>query len=190
MDVWVARSPDDQSWWTLPIRGKAELTPAGLGLSDPYHTRFDVLYDRFLTFAELQQLPTDPAALEAYILAIPPHHPDLPVVPVSDRLFDACIALAETPAPPDVRAAAFRLLAGLPDLTALGQVTDALGRPGVGVSNSDFDGEEMIIDPSTGTLLALENFANVGGKMEMTDYQATVVAAWTDTVQPPAPIAS
>ena len=183
LDDWVARSPNDPSWFIL---GKSPLAQAGLGSSDPYHTRFDVL-DRFLTFAELQQLPTDPAGLEAYLLAIPPDHPDLPEVPVSERLFTACLELAEAPAEPVVRAAAFRLLSELPDLTALGRVHDPLGRIGVGVANSrpGNPGQELIIDPVSGSLLAFEDVSSVDGHVVVTHYEALLESGWTNIVQPP-----
>jgi hypothetical protein len=182
LDDWVALSPNDPSWFIL---GSSPLAQAGSGLNDPYHTRFDVL-DRFLTFAELQQLPTDPGGLEAYLLAIPPHHPNLPVVPVSERLFTACLELAEVPAKPAVRAAAFRLLSGLPDLTALGRVRDPLGRTGVGIGNSRFGnpGQELIIDPVTGSLLAFEDLSSVDGHVMVTHYEALVESGWTSNVQP------
>jgi hypothetical protein len=183
LDDWVARSPNDPSWFIL---GRSPLAQAGSGLNDPYHTRFDVL-DRFLTFAELQQLPTDPGGLEAYLLAIPPHHPNLPVVPVSERLFTACLELAEVPAKPAVRAAAFRLLSGLPDLTALGRVRDPLGRTGVGIGNSRFGnpGQELILDPATGSLLVFEDLSRVDGHVTVTYYEALVDSGWTNNVQPP-----
>jgi hypothetical protein len=183
LDDWIALSPNDPSWFIL---GRSPLAQAGSGLNDPYHTRFDVL-DRFLTFAELQQLPTDPGGLEAYLLAIPPHHPNLPVVPVSERLFTACLDLAEVPAKPAVRAAAFRLLSGLPDLTALGRVRDPLDRTGVGIGNSRFGdpGQELIIDPITGSLLAFEDLSSVDGHVMVTQYEALVESGWTNNVQPP-----
>ncbi|MGD0193836.1 MAG: CU044_5270 family protein [Candidatus Dormibacteria bacterium] len=183
LDDWIARSPNDPSWFIL---GKSPLAQAGSGSSDPYHTRFDVL-DRFLTFAELQQLPNDPAGLEAYLLAIPPDHPNLPQVPVSERLFTACLELAEVPAQPAVRAAALRLLSGLPDLTALGRVPDPLGRIGVGISNASFGnpGQELIIDPVTGSLLGFEDVSSVDGHVVVTHYEALLESGWTNTVQPP-----
>jgi hypothetical protein len=177
-DDWVARSPNDPSWFIL---GDSPLAKAGSGLTDPYHTRFDVL-NRFLTYAELQRLPTDPGELEGYLLAIP-----LPPIPVSDRLFGACLRLAEIPAKPAVRAAAFRLLSGLPGLTALGRVRDPLGRIGVGVGNpgSGDPGQELIIDPSTGALLAFEDVVSVHGHVTVTYYEALVESGWTNKVQPP-----
>jgi hypothetical protein len=183
VDDWVARSPNDPSWFIL---GSSPLAQAGSGLNDPYHTRFDVL-NRFLTFAELQQLPADPAGLEAYLLAIPPDHPNLPVLPVSERLFTACLELAEVPATPAVRAAAFRLLSGLPGLTALGRVPDPLGRIGVGVSNvrGGNPGQELIIDPVTGSLLAFEDVSSADGHVMVTHYEALLESGWTNTVRPP-----
>jgi hypothetical protein len=183
LDDWVARTPTDPSWFII---GMSPLVQAGSALNDPIHTRFDVL-DRFLTFAELQQLPTDPGGLEAYLLAIPPHHPNLPEVPVSERLFTACLQLAEVPANPAVRATAFRLLSGLPDLTALGRVRDPLGRTGVGIGNSRFGnpGQELIIDPVTGSLLAFEDLSRVDGHIMVSHAEVLVEHGWTNSVQPP-----
>jgi hypothetical protein len=181
---WIARDPNGQSWYSMSSpKGHSLLVPAGTPSNDPYHTRFDVL-DRFLSFDETQQLPADPPELEAYLLAISPHHAGLPPVSVSDRLFEAAVDVADTPAPPTVRAAAFRLLAGLPGLTSLGPVTDPLGRTGVGIENSysGDDTEELIVDPGTGSLLALEDLSTVDGHVTIVQYEALVQAGWTNTV--------
>src|SRR6204780_2086880 len=93
-DNWIARDPNGRSWYTMSSsKGHSPISPADS--TDPLSTRFDV-DDRFLTFDELQQLPADPPSLEAYLLAIPPHHPNLPPVSVSDRLFGAAVDLAKT----------------------------------------------------------------------------------------------
>lgn len=81
--------------------------------------------------------------------------------------------LALAPAPAEVRAAAFRMLAGLPGVKAEGQATDPLGRPGVvislplettvplGLSTAPEQlgtyRRQWIIDPGTGTLLAIRD---------------------------------
>ncbi|MGH2392146.1 MAG: CU044_5270 family protein [Candidatus Limnocylindria bacterium] len=61
--------------------------------------------------------------------------------------------------PPDVRAALFHVAAGLPGIELLGEMTDRIGRPGLGVAMSaypmtPFHRQEVIIfDPATSVLL-------------------------------------
>ena len=73
-----------------------------------------------------------------------------------------------------VRAAAFRLLADMPGVRSLGQVTDPLGRQGVAVA-IPYPREELrvIFDPATGTHLA---------NVMSTGYVAVTAAEWTDQV--------
>jgi hypothetical protein len=73
-----------------------------------------------VTFGQLQQLPTSPAALKAWIVAFDRNYTEsqggTPVYP--DGGVFACLTnlIAELPAPPQVRAAAFRALATLPNI--------------------------------------------------------------------------
>jgi len=74
----------------------------------------------------------------------------------------------------EVWLAAFRLLADMPGVRSLGQVTDPLGRQGVAVA-IPYPGEELrvIFDPATGTHLA---------NVMSTGYVAVTAAEWTDQV--------
>lgn len=88
-------------------------------------------------------------------------------------------ALLELPVKPSVRAAALRLLAGLPATEARGSIIDPLGRPGIEVTFRKSEGftaqfgtdDEVaqryttILDPDTGTVLA----ANVAIAAESTE---------------------
>ncbi len=187
VDHWIARSPNEQSWLSMGIAGgPGHLQAAGSAADDPLDALFDV-EDRFLTYAQLQQVPSNPEALRAYVLAIPQDHPNLPPEPVSDRLFGACSALAQTPVSPAVRAASFRLLAGLPNLTAVGEVTDPLGRLGVAVVATFTGGTavELIIDPTTGAMLSLENVSGTGGDATVSYSETLVSEEWTNVVTAP-----
>ncbi|MHA5054537.1 CU044_5270 family protein [Streptomyces sp. SD15] len=72
--------------------------------------------------------------------------------------------LITMPVKPAVRAAAYRVIADLPDVRVLGRVTDPLGREGVGVA---FPGtvrtplgtveQRLVVDPSTGAMLSEQN---------------------------------
>jgi hypothetical protein len=91
-----------------------------------------------LTYRQIQHLPTDPAALTAWIIrsfthpsAAPPP-PGVPravftPLPRSEIPGEVAVSLAKLlsfdPAPPALRAAAFRALAALPDVTKVGQTS-------------------------------------------------------------------
>ncbi|MFE5136927.1 CU044_5270 family protein [Streptomyces fagopyri] len=69
--------------------------------------------------------------------------------------------LITMPVKPGVRAAAYRVMAGLPGVRVVGHVTDPLGRTGVGVEFPQSYGtplgttrERLVVDPSTGAMLS------------------------------------
>jgi hypothetical protein len=67
--------------------------------------------------------------------------------------------LRETVAPPDLRAALFRVAARIPGVELVGEVTDPAGRKGVAVARTSDDAgflerNELIFDPDTSELLA------------------------------------
>jgi hypothetical protein len=96
-----------------------------------------------LTYQQTQHLPTGPAALKAWFAR---YNPD------SSFIVSALIALQyEVPAPPQVRAAAFRALATLPDVKNLGPV------PGGQALLISFPQEpwawiKLVVDPATSLL--------------------------------------
>ncbi|GAA4589065.1 hypothetical protein GCM10023194_42330 [Planotetraspora phitsanulokensis] len=143
---------------------------------------------RFLgmTVKQLAGLPTQPEQLEKALLNIkgnweavsskPGERPiralkgDKRVRALSDA---AGTLLGVAPAPPEVRAAAFRMLATLPGVKAEGETTDPLGRPGTVISlpvettvplgiytapkQLGTYRRQWIIDPDNGTLLAVRD---------------------------------
>ncbi|MBL7492111.1 hypothetical protein I6A60_28285 [Frankia sp. AgB1.9] len=85
---------------------------------------------RLYTKAEIRALPADPTALAAIMdegLA-----PDVPVAAEAANRLGVVVSLMYTPVTPAVQAAAFRVLAATPGITAVGVVTDPLGRTGTG----------------------------------------------------------
>ena len=85
---------------------------------------------RLFTKAEIRALPTDPTALAAIMdegLA-----PDVPAAARAANRLGVVVSLMYTPVTPEVQAAAFRVLAATPGITAVGTVTDPLGRTGTG----------------------------------------------------------
>jgi hypothetical protein len=131
-------------------------------------------------FAEVQQLPTDPATLRALIVKRIAADPEgfLPGTWGSNaRLFGTLNQLLlDVPAPPRLRAAAFRVLADIPGVRGTGEVKDAEGRTGVGVeltrtSGGVAESHRLILDRTTHVIMAR-------------DY----VARWTDKPKEARPV--
>lgn len=112
-----------------------------------------------LSFEDLSRLPTDPSALATVIReraqrADPPLYDEMFVV-IGDLL-------REQTAPPQVRAALYKVAAGIPGVELVGQVHDRAGRQGVAVAKtSTYTGVKrrhvLIFDARTSALLAEED---------------------------------
>lgn len=78
---------------------------------------------------------------------------------VDDELFTIVgDTLRSTPAPPPLRAALYRVAARVPGVIYLGEMRDAVGRPGVGVARDDQGVRSVLIfDPETGAMLGEED---------------------------------
>ncbi|HEX2315309.1 MAG TPA: CU044_5270 family protein [Thermomonospora sp.] len=139
-----------------------------------------------LTKDQVAALPTEPKALENALLKLRDrwhaYSSDPDEEPISALKGQARVRalsevaatlLAEAPAPPAVRAAAFRMLAALPGVRAEGTTTDPLGRTGTVVSlplettvplglytapkQLGTYRRQWIINPADGTLLAVND---------------------------------
>ncbi len=189
---WLARSGADSSWaFTQPL-GAAPATPADEGRwrrdgspavmkvtkpkphdlkvaagavegwkIDPDH--YFALGDRNVTRAQLDTLPTDPAALRDALLSRYYTGGDTDTGTGDEWLFGTAGRLViDLPVSNEVRAAAYRMLAAMPGVRGLGAVQDLHGRRGQAVafagSTSPGNGleERLIIDPDTGRALARE----------------------------------
>lgn len=108
---------------------------------------FLVAEEHELSFDELQQLPQDPNALRDWANRVAS---DVLDDSASDELFDYSAAgvlvdlLVDVPVRPEVRAAAFRALADMPNVRSTGPTEDALGRHGVGIS-VEVDGVKAVV---------------------------------------------
>jgi hypothetical protein len=122
-----------------------------------------------LTYAQIRALPTDPDELKAYLIKLDAAGRDGTWTPDQiakwrvEMLFtQSWTLLSQLPVSPAVRAATYRMLAGLPGLTVTEKVRDAKGRTGAGISyayrNADGSSVEtrLVIDPDSGSLLARE----------------------------------
>ncbi|NUT35730.1 MAG: CU044_5270 family protein [Hamadaea sp.] len=159
------------SWTLTGPTGKPERaltsTPGPRKIATIAGTGFEFVAKDF-TYAELQALPTDPVALEAYLVKLDkeasgPGSPQDAGWRVEMLFLQARVLLTQLPVSPATRAAAYRMLADQPGLTLTENVTDARGRTGVGVGHTfrNADGtdqtQRLVIDPQSGTLLAVED---------------------------------
>lgn len=117
--------------------------------------------DENVTFADLGKLPSDVAGLTAFLRQRYARDNGADTADVTWWMFDQASNVITEPVSAQVRASAYRIIASLPGITSLGEVTDALGRTGVGVALAPFqqgnmgtEREEIIVDPATNTLLA------------------------------------
>lgn len=150
-ESWTTR--DGRSWHKslspkeelLKVRGKASF----------------LVCDKEVPFQRIQSLPAEPDALRAALREMMLHNDDGPVAPeYQDRFLVSCLIglLGDQPAPPKVRAAAFRSLAGLPGAERLGSLKDSTGREGTGLVITSGDSrDKLIIDLETSLVLETEN---------------------------------
>ncbi|MBO2460112.1 CU044_5270 family protein [Actinomadura violacea] len=165
--------------------GSVYLDMAGTGPAGPFPVSpGDLAYG--LTPARLDRLPTEPKALESALLdlkgdwhAYTATAKKEPIRALRGQeriraLSEVTIALLSTaPAPPKVRAAAFRMLAAQPGVRAGGRTADPLGRSGTVISlplkttvplglytapkQLGTYTRELIVDPARGMLLAVQD---------------------------------
>ncbi|WP_144118649.1 CU044_5270 family protein [Catellatospora sichuanensis] len=136
---------------------------------------------------ELAALPTDPGQLKRRLLGSYDGN-DGEAEGRDVFLFHAGMDLVlDLPVTPQVRGAAYRMLAELPGVTSLGRVTDQRGRIGVAISvtrQGDFAKSQtrLIVDPATGQALASESWT--GGRLA--SWLVRLEARWADGPLPDA----
>jgi hypothetical protein len=133
-----------------------ERTPAGVGKGAGNGTG--------LTYAELLALPTEPAALSQRlgdrIATARAAKGSAPTPAERDGLVAGeALALLEVPgAPPALRAALFRVLAGVGGMRVEGTVRDPLGRSGVKIVTTGANPRlHFVVDPDSGRILFQES---------------------------------
>ncbi|GAB2450504.1 hypothetical protein GCM10027187_17690 [Streptosporangium sandarakinum] len=155
------------------------------------------LLTKMLTWDELREVPDDAGRLRAYLEERITEElvrgnggdPDLRMEPVLQK---SCVDLiVQLPVTPEVRAAAYEILAALPGMRSEGEVTDPLGRTGQAVGYRSEDGRRdllFVIEPGSGRPLGGEE--RYDGRLAdgrtvrvgaVTAYQES---GWTDE-QPP-----
>jgi hypothetical protein len=142
------------------------------------------------------QLPTDPARMRMTVLEwmrdhdAMPTHPDAFLFREGAKLLDA----GKRPLAPPIRAAIYRMLAGLPGVRSLGRVSDPLGRPALGVAMTEHTSAygildwQLLIQPSSDSIMATRTVVlrhgarNPRATPGSTQYlELWRTAGWTDT---------
>jgi hypothetical protein len=133
-----------------------------------------------LDYARIQRLPTDPEKLKSALL----NSYELRPVRIQRQIAVIDLlqsVLSEAPAPPKVRAAAYRALAALPHIANLGRTKDGyrLRISYMNETGSRVDGTEtLVVDPKS-TRLRVEGWAGFGdGALPAGPSRTT--SEWTD----------
>lgn len=201
---WEAAGSPAEIEVEVPGKGKLTLrTEPGKPYAD-HHAGKEIFWlGRNVTMADLKRLPEDEAALKKWLLRYYEGHGTESDAPMGRDawLFQTTAGLiTDMPVSAKVRAAAFRMLAGLPTVTASAEVTDARGRSGTAVAietESLVPGraadkgvlqDRLIIDEETGRALARESVVVKPGGLQKGFEPGTVwnsvtlvKAAWTDS---------
>lgn len=152
---------------------------------------------RNITMKDLRRLPADPARLKKWLeAAYDGHGTESTDEEMSAHvwLFKVGVGLVtDMPVTPEVRGAAFRMLAGLDGVRVTENVTDSEGRRGTAVSvTEDVPGpavleDRLVFDVATGRALARENVVVKPGGLQAglepgTVWNSTALldAGWTD----------
>jgi hypothetical protein len=165
-ETWTGR--DGRSWVRLSPPGTAVVSNDGS--NGHWADGFEVGSTE-LSFGQIQQLPAHPAALKAWIVK----HA-MGADSRGNALSGALIGLLSSmPAPPKVRAAAFRSLASLPNVKNLGTVDG-----GQGLLILSPEGEiKLVIDPATSRVRD-SSFTGVGAGPKVGGTVTVAAAEWTN----------
>ncbi|MFI0444253.1 CU044_5270 family protein [Actinomadura sp. 6N118] len=167
--IWTRR--DGQSW----VSYKTGLISRDSNKGRPKHwtTRFGLSFDK------LAELPTDPKRLKAVLAKIEPATTDEPGPPrtaddeASHMLGKLMELISRAPAPPKVRAAAFRALATLPNVKSTGKVEGGYGI----VFAWGGGGSRFVVDPTTAQTSA-QGFTDDGYRTG----PSTATGEWTNAL--------
>ncbi|MDX3224436.1 CU044_5270 family protein [Streptomyces sp. ME19-01-6] len=151
---------------------------------------------RNVTYAELRELPGHSAKLKEVLADLYEEDRGSEIFGRTEWTWRQAANLINLPVRPEVRAAAYRVIADLPGIRSLGEVTDPLGRKGTGFAlpatdRPDYGAarSELIVDPATGALLSdQEVLTKPNAKAAeagltagtVVNHTATVTSEWTD----------
>lgn len=182
-----ARNMGGETWRTVDGRTWVRSKNGPRKLMRLKKSKFS-LCDKEVTYQQILDLPTEPDALRAEVGRAMLHNDDGPV-PVEEQgqFLTSCMIslITGTPAPPRIRAAAFRSLAGMPQTRRLGVMKDGAGRPGTAllITNGDTR-DRLIIDTASATVLESERVIDHPRHGRLVQTTTVRAARWTDV--PPA----
>jgi hypothetical protein len=149
-----------------------------------------------VNYAYLRALPGDVAGLTAVLDKLYTQDGGAEAGNRTDWMLTQATGLIQLPVSGAVRAAAYRIIAGLPGIESLGTVQDALGRQGVGIVLPEYQQgdlgtvrQEVVVDAKSGTLLANETILTSPSALARSagltagialNYQATTEIGWTN----------
>jgi hypothetical protein len=119
-----------------------------------------------LNAAQFRRMPTQPRRVEAILrrYALRAHCTESDCSTVDQLIWAEALALLQDPVSAPVRSATFTVMAGLPGVRLIGEMTDPLGRPGYALAPGSQDPNAVtrnfnptkvvLIDPHSGSLLA------------------------------------
>ncbi|MFF0572858.1 CU044_5270 family protein [Streptosporangium saharense] len=210
VETWAPRTPGGRVWLIRQEQGAVPATPkdekawraAGSPRSWTYHDpestlsaepgERHALWDDTgksltllgvpMTPETLNALPTTPEGIRAYLEKVITKGYSSEPIDMNAELYGVGTQLVMNfPVSPEVRAAVYRMCAALPGVTALGKVTDPLGRTGeaVGFQEGPAVRTRFVLDTATGQPLASESTYTYRGRQYET-YTAIDSIAWTD----------
>jgi hypothetical protein len=174
-----------ESWWASDDSGRINvLAENGYGTDEGTFSP-----GKFPDEGDLSQFPTDPDALQAFLLersgadgASP--RPDVTPAagtPLEEGLLWLAIRdyLGSTQylnATPELRVAMLRVLANIPMVRVADDVDDPLGRPATSLTFHAYDADlEVFVDPATGDFMALTEVYDSGGEQSVVVEAAGIV---------------
>ena len=94
----------------------------------------------FLNAAQFRQIPPSPQALTAFLRQVYDQtgcNHETGCSPMDQFIWTMSVNLLQDPVSPEVKSAAFKVMASLPGVRLLGAMTDPLGRHGFGLAVTD-----------------------------------------------------
>lgn len=182
-DVWRQQG----SYRLGACEGAAVPGVGGVVPAPPFATRLDdkrnpeVSYPQVgathVTTKEAMNLPADPAKLKEVLQEWTRRGG---YRATEESLFtQATSLLSQLPTTPKVRAALYRVLANLSSVKNIGTIKDPLGRIGTGIELSGCGERQIVVDETSGRLLAVQEHSP-GCTGELTSWTALTASGWTD----------
>ncbi|GAA4105285.1 CU044_5270 family protein [Actinomadura miaoliensis] len=177
---WETWTRSDGRTWSRGTKTRSDVTV----FTHPSPFRFG---GENVSFEQLRTLPTEPEALRAWLtrnvessdVRTGAGRPDAAMR--EQIVFDGLVSLvSQLPAPPKVRAAAFRAIAASPKVKSLGPVKGGQGL----LITTDHGQARLVVDPTTSRVRNTNHFVTADGARVTSEDGVTIVAEWTDT--PPA----